>query len=269
MPTYYALGVKATLATCALQESISNVINLQMKEEQRNDAARYKEVLDGATPLLERGIGVDGEGVTQGGPQFIGAKADMPMKMVEAGMTLKPPKDFLEWDGSDEDMDRYMEVINPYAVADEIPSSSVDLPLTSVGATPTPTQLKFVTGSHALVLNISLSAKAFVPDVWKNDKGHEVKDNKDLKVEIVRIPSTQWTIHVLMISFASSSSTASSWKSTSSQSVFSRKTPMSSCNTRAHASTDRLRNLGRTSRLRSVRMPAWTHQVDGTQYPKR
>ena len=217
MPTYYALGVKATLATCDLQESVSNVIDLKMGADQKKDAARFEEALDGATLLLERGIGEGGHDFTQGGPQFIGAKADMPMKMVEAGMTLNP-RDLGEWDGGDEDMDKLMET---YVFDDD-----VDSPLTSLGANPTATQLNFVSGSHALVLNISLGANAFVPNVWMNHKGHEVKDNKDLKVEIVRIPPTQATIYVLMISFTLSFSTASLWKSTSCQSVSSRKATM-------------------------------------------
>ena len=174
-----------------------------------------KEAIDGATPLSERVIG--GDGATDGVVRYLGAQADMPMKMVVASM-----RGVRENEGSDaEDVDETIIAAVSKAGADAMPSSSVDSPLTSLGATPTPTQLSFNTsplkavqgiqqpitqfsspptivhsiqeppqlnyamGPQGLILNINLTSKSFMP-VQSEGIKRQLFDNKDLKVEVVR-----------------------------------------------------------------------------------
>jgi hypothetical protein len=143
----------------------------------------------------------------------------MPMKMVVASMRGEPVNGSEGSDAADVD-----ETINAgIPKADAMPSSSIDSPLTSLGATPTPTQLSFntsplkaapstqqpmtqsssppaivyrteelplpqlnyTTGPQCLILNINLTSKSFMP-VQSEGIRHHLFDNKDLKVEVVR-----------------------------------------------------------------------------------
>ena len=82
MPTYFATGVTGTLSICELRDAVSNVIDFQCHPEQHSDAERMKKAIDRATPLSERLVG--GDGAANSIVQYLGAQADMPMKMVVA-----------------------------------------------------------------------------------------------------------------------------------------------------------------------------------------
>lgn len=87
MPTYYALGITATLSVADLQGSLSNVVELKGSEEQRNDAKRVNDVLNAGTPLAEQAVSGDGEG--KGVQRFLGENEDMPFSMVIAADGVK------------------------------------------------------------------------------------------------------------------------------------------------------------------------------------
>ena len=213
MPTYFATGITATLKICDLQDSVSNIIDLKCGLEQRNDATRIKNVLEAATPLAERTIGTYES--AYGIVQHIGPQSDMPIKTAEACMRFsESPKSR----GPDEDdVDQTNSAKDQEANANATPSSSLDSPLTSLGATPTPTQLSlssspaktamsakkstpskiisqaierlpslgYVAGPQALVLDITLTSKSFMPVVSEVHRGKSATDNKDLKIEVV------------------------------------------------------------------------------------
>lgn len=190
MPTYYSIGVSATLAVCDLQASLTNVTDLRQGAGQKADASRVQEVYSTARKLAERPTG--------GVVQFIGSNEDLPLYMVEAGDKIKTKMQF--------DCD-----------ACEAPTSirSDSSPLTSLGATPTPTQHSFESSSpqkrtassqflapsgaisephtleralrtyldssaQALVLDIDLSSKSFHSD----SSGSGASTGKSLKIEI-------------------------------------------------------------------------------------
>lgn len=216
MPTYYATGVTCTLAICELKSAVSNVIDFQCGREQHTDAERMTSALDGATPLSERGV--RGEGANNSDVQFLGMSADLPMKMVIA--SLRGDLDEEE-DPDQPNVDETMTATNSMLVADANPSSDIGSPLTSLGATSTPTQLtlstsplkviagdgqarkqitvpkttipsiqnlpplNYIMGPQGLILNIALTTKSFMP-VESEGARRKVYDNKDLKVEVVR-----------------------------------------------------------------------------------
>ena len=212
MPRYYATGVTCKLAVCELNDGVSNIIDFQCHTEQHNDAKRMNDALDRATPLWE--TMVKGEGEDASTVHFLGLAGDMPMTMSVAS--------FRGRDGTEGDDDG--EAMNDRigkAVADALPSSSIGSPLTSLGSTPTATQLTFnssqlkpvqgteqsvdkitipkaivhsieqhhqINGPQSLVLNITLSTASFLP-VEAGGIRKKLYDNKDVKVEIVRIIS--------------------------------------------------------------------------------
>ena len=196
---------------------MSNVIDFQCHPEQRTDAERMKKAIDGATPLSERVIG--GDGAAKSVVHYLGAQADMPMKMVVASMRGNHVR---EIEGSDPtDVDETTNASKAKPVADAMLSSSIGSPLTSLGATPTPTQMSFNTSPlkavqntqpnnyiasppsvvcsteelpqgnytnkpQALILNIKLTSKSFMPVESESVQKRKLFDNKDLKVEVVR-----------------------------------------------------------------------------------
>lgn len=128
MPTYSAREVTARLTTCELKSAISSFTDLRMGGEQRKDAARIQKHLSKGEKLGERPIGPDG--TDKGVVQFIGVHKNLPLLIVEASEKLKQshlPAAVTEaketeqsnWDGVE---------------------GSSDSLLTSLGATPTPTQ---------------------------------------------------------------------------------------------------------------------------------
>ena len=130
MPTYAACGVTARLATCDLKGTLSSYVDWRMGGEQRKDASRIQRALSRGEKLGERTIGLDGS--ESGVVQFIGAHQDMALLVVEAGEQLHkdmgtkksaPPKALQKKDRSSSGL-----------------ADSSDSPLTSLGATPTPTR---------------------------------------------------------------------------------------------------------------------------------
>ncbi|WPH05008.1 Hypothetical protein R9X50_00790600 [Acrodontium crateriforme] len=87
MPTYYALGLSATLSVLNLEPSLSKVVELRQGKDQKQDALRIQETFATALNLLERPIGSDGG--CKGIQQFIGTNDDLPFYMVEAGAWLQ------------------------------------------------------------------------------------------------------------------------------------------------------------------------------------
>ncbi|RMX86329.1 hypothetical protein D0869_03163 [Hortaea werneckii] len=86
MPTYYSLGVSATLSVADLDASLSTVVELKGGEEQRKDARRIEEVMANGRVLPEKPLPPPGQ---KGPQQFLGANQDMPFTMVLAGESLK------------------------------------------------------------------------------------------------------------------------------------------------------------------------------------
>ncbi|KAK4543910.1 hypothetical protein LTR36_004684 [Oleoguttula mirabilis] len=122
MPTYYALGISATLSVANLQASLSNVVDSKQGAEQRIDAQRISDVFKNARNLPERPIGEDGG--EQGVQQFLGEREDMPFFMVEAGEGVRRKGIALMRDGTAE---------SNMPVDDD---ADTDSPLTSLDATP-------------------------------------------------------------------------------------------------------------------------------------
>lgn len=211
MPTYFATGVTCKLAICEMKDGVSNVIDFQCRE-QHADAKRMNDALDKATPISEKLI--KGEGENASVVQFLGLSRDMPMKMVVASSA--PPRE-----NEDVGVDKTKATDNDEDAANALlmlSSSSLGSPLTSLGATPTPTKLNFSTplkpvktperssgkiatpttvvhsiegrpqinGPQSLMLNITLTTASFMP-VEAGGIRTKIYDNKDLKVEIVCI----------------------------------------------------------------------------------
>ncbi|KAI7278855.1 hypothetical protein KC345_g5696 [Hortaea werneckii] len=86
MPTYYSLGVTATLSVAPLADSLSTVVELKGGDEQRKDARRIEDVMANGRVLPEKPLPPPGQ---KGAQQFLGANQDMPFMMVLAGDTLK------------------------------------------------------------------------------------------------------------------------------------------------------------------------------------
>ncbi|RMZ01049.1 hypothetical protein D0862_06503 [Hortaea werneckii] len=86
MPTYYSLGVTATLSVAPLDASLSTVVELKGGDEQRKDARRIEDVMANGRVLPEKPLPPPGQ---KGAQQFLGADQDMPFMMVLAGDTLK------------------------------------------------------------------------------------------------------------------------------------------------------------------------------------
>ena len=209
MPTYHATGVTARLGTCDLQASLSNVIDWRMGREQRADAARVQAVLSAARKLPERPIGEDG--TEKGVVRFIGVNEDMALFMVETGENVGKRIQPTEHDFEEMKVDGKPE--------DAMMLFSDDSPLTSLGATPTPTQLSFNTSpqkaapaeqnlhvqtppniahtledalrstrslfdslAQALVLDVEVSHKSFLPPNPTLKSGASL--GKDLKAEV-------------------------------------------------------------------------------------
>ncbi|KAK5121322.1 hypothetical protein LTR85_005488 [Meristemomyces frigidus] len=122
MPTYYALGISATLSVANLQASLSNVVDLKQGAEQRSDAQRINDVLNNGRNLPERPIGEGGG--EQGVQQFLGEREDMPFFMVEAGEGVRRKGIAL----------RKEETAEPGVSDDE--GADTESPLTSLDATP-------------------------------------------------------------------------------------------------------------------------------------
>lgn len=133
MPTYHACGITARLATCELKPSLSNFVDLRMGGEQRKDAARIQKALSTGEKLSERPIGLDGS--EKGIVQFIGAHEDMPLYVVEASEKLRKTN-----------LSATQALQTTTSLASSVQSSS---PLTSLGATPTPTHEAFLETSQS------------------------------------------------------------------------------------------------------------------------
>ncbi|RMY25886.1 hypothetical protein D0867_00422 [Hortaea werneckii] len=86
MPTYYSLGVSATLSVAELDASLSTVVELKGGEEQRKDARRIEDIMANGRVLPEKPLSPPGQ---KGPQQFLGANQDMPFTMVLAGESLK------------------------------------------------------------------------------------------------------------------------------------------------------------------------------------
>ena len=207
MPTYCATGVTATLKVCNLQAALSSVVDLRQGKEQRSDEARVQKVLANAEKLPERVIGDNGG--ESGVVRFLGVNEDMAMFMVEAGKRVGVQRD-VDGDGDAE------------MAMDGRPDSAMvmysdDSPLTSLGATPTPTQQSFdgspskaatpgntqappyfgpgleerLQSTHALlapstqqalVLEVEVSENSFLAHKTKRPGGASL--GKDLKLEV-------------------------------------------------------------------------------------
>lgn len=124
----------ARLSTCDLKPTLSRFTDLRMGGEQRKDAARIQKMLSSGDKLSERVIGADGS--AKGVVQFVGTHEDMPLLMVEASEKLG--KKHLE------ERDKLQA---ERTVSSAVRSSS-DSPLTSLGATPTPTHETFQDTIH-------------------------------------------------------------------------------------------------------------------------
>ncbi|KAK3117062.1 hypothetical protein LTR53_001941 [Teratosphaeriaceae sp. CCFEE 6253] len=81
MPKYNATGIEATLSFANLQASCSNVLDLRMGIEQRQDAERIESVFAGGRNLAEKPIGTGGS--AKGVLQFVGEHEDLPLFIVE------------------------------------------------------------------------------------------------------------------------------------------------------------------------------------------
>ncbi|KAK3705082.1 hypothetical protein LTR37_013449 [Vermiconidia calcicola] len=203
MPTYYANGITAKLRTCDLQSTLSDTIELRQGAAQREDAARVQNIFAQGRKLPERPIGPDGS--DKGVLNFIGPNSDLPLYMVEAGQSVG------------EKNEDAMEGIEQQ----RLPISSDDSPLTSLGATPTPTKTRskkssplkptapavqppacdppptehslsallqdvnnyLTTPRKALVVEVNLSQKSFLAtNVQKSSRKRS--SAKDLKIEV-------------------------------------------------------------------------------------
>ena len=87
MPTYYALGLSATLAVVDLKPSLSEVFDLKQGHHQKQDALRIRDVFTSGFSLPESPIGADG--TERGVQQFIGDNEDLTFYMAEAGESLR------------------------------------------------------------------------------------------------------------------------------------------------------------------------------------
>ncbi|KAK3708808.1 hypothetical protein LTR37_011329 [Vermiconidia calcicola] len=207
MPTYYANGITAKLTTCDLQSTLSDTIELRQGAAQREDAARVQNIFAQGCKLPERPIGQDGSDKSV--LTFIGSNSDLPLYMVEAGESVGKKNGH-----ENEDAMEGIEQQRP-------PSSSDDSPLTSLGATPTPTKTRskkssplkptapavqppasdpppiehslagllqdvnnyLSTPSKALVVEVNLSQKSFLAtNVQKSSRKRN--SAKDLKIEV-------------------------------------------------------------------------------------
>lgn len=210
MPKYYATDVTASLAVCDLQDTLSDDMSRFFTGGTRAqaDAARVQRVFSFAEKLCEKPIG--GAGVMQ----FVGVHEDIPLYMVEAKTsTANESEQHANTDAQDTSQQPTGKASNRGLF------SSDDSPLTSLGATPTPTQQSFnesliklsppaqptmeaiasLTASHtpqgkvqaarewlhtvttkALVLDINLSDKSFLP----TPRANKSLGWKDLKIEV-------------------------------------------------------------------------------------
>ena len=208
MPRYYATGVTCKLAVCEMTDGVSNIVDFQCHSEYQADAKRMTEALDKATPLWETIVRPEGENASA--VQFLGLARDMPMVMSVADVR---GSNGAEEAANDETTNERI----GKAVADALPSSSIDSPLTSLGSTPRATQLSFGTSPfkavpgtepssdkttipqavfhsigqrgqindpQSLLLNVTLSIPSFLP-VEAGGIRKKLYGNKDVKVEIV------------------------------------------------------------------------------------
>ena len=194
MPTYYATGVTATLATCDLQASLSNTFDWLQGAEQQTDAKRIQCHFSTARKLPERPVGEDGS--EKGVVQFLGVDQDIPFYVVEAGDKVGGISSGLRLKG-----DTFK---GPTRSLSGVPSFSDDSPLTSLGVTPTPTPQSFnespsksapatndtleralrslpnPSAQQALVLDVNVSHRSFLP---ASSKGG-ASTGKDVKLEV-------------------------------------------------------------------------------------
>ena len=186
-----------------------------MGNEQRNDESRVKGIFAAARKLPERPIGEDGG--DRGVVQFIGINQDMALFMVEAGENVRQHAKWAEENEGDE-----MEVgetsIDEKSICPTLLLSD-DSPLSSLGATPTPTRESFSdffqksapgkqslsvqsstkfaqsleealqstrsyldSSTQALILDVDVSHKSFLPPSAKIGRGASL--GKDLKLEV-------------------------------------------------------------------------------------
>lgn len=204
MPTYSAIGVTASLATCHLDSTLTANILRTMGAECKKKHERVQKIFANARRLLERPIGENGG--EKGVIRFVGADEDMPLFVVETGENIGAARG-----PDDEDADEEV----PHTVTagqgtQELASSAS--PLTSLGETPahsstpwppmknatakqdetdssSPPHAPSLAGhlavlddgsDKALLLTIDLSPNTFLPASRNNPKPLY----KDLKIEI-------------------------------------------------------------------------------------
>jgi hypothetical protein len=204
MPTFHATGVTAKLGTCDLRSTLSNVIVLTMGAGHQKESARVRDIFANAQRLPERPVGEDGS--EKGIIQFIGPNEDMPLYVVEVGENVGR---------RNQDEDDEMLDVPPMPRQHTVLSLSDDSTLTSLGETPTSTGLSATGvspekalkptiaqptplalgqsmaarlasldsgGEQALVLEIDLSPKSFLPESI-TPRNYAV-GSKDLKIEV-------------------------------------------------------------------------------------
>ncbi len=214
MPTYYARGVSATLATCDLRSTLTHSVKLTMGAETKRENQRFQEVFSKARQFRERTVGADGS--TEGVLQFIGKDEDLPLYVVETGESIgyRPKKGEMEDGGGGGGGGIKAEAVETPQEA--LLEASDDSPLTSLGDTPRSSGLSSYTGyaaatpkviapklaqthmaqlltdrlemlggdiEQALVLDIDFGFNAFLPSHTPNRKAG-IATCKDLKIEI-------------------------------------------------------------------------------------
>lgn len=192
MPTYNAIGLSASLTVADLASTCSNVIDKRMREQQRLDAERIDNIFSTAIKLPENVVGADGS--TSGAMQFLGAKHDIPVFVVEAGANVQPVYSFKgEVAIGDHDSDSLKD-------APSDPFDDADLPLSSLATTPSPAKFGLANSSpqrgilnsnnraKALCLTVSASDESFLPKAPKsNGLGIDLKMEVFINGELVGI----------------------------------------------------------------------------------
>ncbi|KAF2765454.1 hypothetical protein EJ03DRAFT_207479 [Teratosphaeria nubilosa] len=173
MPTYRALGITASLHTADLAKSCASVIDFRGGEAQREDAQRVIQALKDAVKLPE-------QPVEREVLQFIGDHEDVPLFVVRAGASAKHQIEHGatllrgDSDASSSLTDESVlsaRIRQPDSANEDRPTqhrASIDLP-------------KPILGPRALVLNVEICSKSFLPS---REGGSSRGFGKDLKFEV-------------------------------------------------------------------------------------
>ncbi|RMY41983.1 hypothetical protein D0866_00236 [Hortaea werneckii] len=207
MPTYYSLGVSATLSVAELDASLSTIVELKGGEEQRKDARRIEDVMANGRVLPEKPLPPPGQ---KGPQQFLGANQDMPFTMVLAGESLKgtfkSPRSASASESVEAAAAAAMVMLamgqkhqHSYGTR-STQKSTTETPRPTRGASgkelphpytcgtrsiqQPPSSLRTAAAPQALCLTIETSNESFLPTTDRSGRSSSDKKDKALKVEV-------------------------------------------------------------------------------------